>query len=636
MAVNLSPLAGAGWQFFDNDGVPLAGGRLYTYLAGTTTAATTYTSSSGADANPNPIILDSTGRVSNEVWITEGQSIKFILNDSVGNLIWSKDDIFGINDQTEPDANLSAFEANLANTTDIAKGDALVGFKQAGPNGYPAGVIARTVHAKLTEFVSVDDFGAVGNGTTDDTTAFQLAINFVQNSTNKQMVIKIPAKSYLIEGTLSVTGSVRFQGEGYLDFENTRPITQPGKGSWLIHDNLTEPLITFSGDLGKDSGLFDIAIFQTGHGVPATAWTPTPHNWVINNTNTQGTLYLVRVHFHNVYRGVNTINAYRPHYEDITGQFFYRAFSFDQMYDVGKFEGLHAWTYWSENTDVLQYQQANCVAITLLRVDGLFLDRIFTFAVETAIYVGNSASGTAKAIFINNLYADFTGRGLVVDATLNAEIQVANIWHLGQAWPGSPVAALSNSAAVDISSGSNHIVQIANLRSVLTNTYGVRVIGSNNRLWIDNPIIEQYDFSNSGKGAFYATSPNLIYLGTQAGIARYDATTPYLMTGAPGGLILGQTKQVTSDNNVNTPITATSDTGDLAVVTVEGETDAGLAVLAKNAGQVNIGAATNKLGFFEAGGVLQPTVTGSTGGNVALQNLCSALAQLGLIINTTT
>ena len=35
--VNFSPFAGAGAQFFDNNGVPLAGGLLYTYASGTTT-----------------------------------------------------------------------------------------------------------------------------------------------------------------------------------------------------------------------------------------------------------------------------------------------------------------------------------------------------------------------------------------------------------------------------------------------------------------------------------------------------------------------------------------------------------------------------------------------------------------------
>ena len=40
MTVYLSALAGAGAQFFTSGGVPLAGGKIYTYTAGSTTAAT--------------------------------------------------------------------------------------------------------------------------------------------------------------------------------------------------------------------------------------------------------------------------------------------------------------------------------------------------------------------------------------------------------------------------------------------------------------------------------------------------------------------------------------------------------------------------------------------------------------------
>ena len=79
--VNLSYLAGAGSQFFDDSGVPLSGGLIYTYTAGGTTPLITYTSISGLVANSNPIILDAAGRI-NEVWIPEGVSYKMIVKNA--------------------------------------------------------------------------------------------------------------------------------------------------------------------------------------------------------------------------------------------------------------------------------------------------------------------------------------------------------------------------------------------------------------------------------------------------------------------------------------------------------------------------------------------------------------------------
>jgi hypothetical protein len=95
MAVYLSPIGGAGWQFFDNSGNPLTGGKLYTYAAGTTTPQATYTTSAGNVAHTNPIILDAAGRVpSGEIWLTFA-SYKFILHTSADVLIASYDNIRG-------------------------------------------------------------------------------------------------------------------------------------------------------------------------------------------------------------------------------------------------------------------------------------------------------------------------------------------------------------------------------------------------------------------------------------------------------------------------------------------------------------------------------------------------------------
>jgi len=96
MAVFLSPVGGAAAQFFTNSGVPLTGGKLYSYAAGTTTPKATYTSSSGATAHTNPIILDSAGRVpGGEVWLIAA-AYKFVLNTSTDVLIATYDNITGI------------------------------------------------------------------------------------------------------------------------------------------------------------------------------------------------------------------------------------------------------------------------------------------------------------------------------------------------------------------------------------------------------------------------------------------------------------------------------------------------------------------------------------------------------------
>jgi len=96
MSVFLSPIGGAGWQFFNNDGTVLSGGKLNTYIAGTSTPKTTYTTSAGNIAHANPIVLDSAGRVpSGEIWLTSGP-YKFVLNTSANVLIATYDNISGI------------------------------------------------------------------------------------------------------------------------------------------------------------------------------------------------------------------------------------------------------------------------------------------------------------------------------------------------------------------------------------------------------------------------------------------------------------------------------------------------------------------------------------------------------------
>ena len=97
MSVNLSPV-GNGFQFLSSTtpNIPLAGGFIYTYQAGSSTPLNTYTDNTGNVANTNPIVLGTDGRPPNEIWLTSGYSYKFILTDASNNTIQTLDNLYGI------------------------------------------------------------------------------------------------------------------------------------------------------------------------------------------------------------------------------------------------------------------------------------------------------------------------------------------------------------------------------------------------------------------------------------------------------------------------------------------------------------------------------------------------------------
>jgi len=175
-------------QFFDANGNPLVGGKLYSYAAGTTTPLATYTDNTATTTNTNPVILNSRGEAG--VWLSSS-FYKLKLTDSNDVEIWTVDNIGGYATMAELQAAIAAFAAS--------GGSALVGFIQAG-----AGAVATTAQAKMRETISVKDFGAVGNDITDDTAAIQLAINYANTIGGD---VYFPPGIYKITSGLTINNS---------------------------------------------------------------------------------------------------------------------------------------------------------------------------------------------------------------------------------------------------------------------------------------------------------------------------------------------------------------------------------------------------------------------------------------------
>lgn len=80
-------------QFFASNGRPLIGGRIHTYVAGSSTRARTYKDAAKAQPNTNPIILD--GRGEAQIYLAEGVEYKFVVEDSKGALIYTQEPVYG-------------------------------------------------------------------------------------------------------------------------------------------------------------------------------------------------------------------------------------------------------------------------------------------------------------------------------------------------------------------------------------------------------------------------------------------------------------------------------------------------------------------------------------------------------------
>ena len=233
-------------QFFTAGGIPLVGGHLYTYAAGTVTPLATYTDASGTTQNPVDIVLDARGEAPNGVWLN-GASYKFVLAsaDAPAVAIWTVDNV----NAQEAINDLLAFEALLAGST----GSTLVGFTQTGPG------TTRTVQSKLSDSYSVADFGFLPSASAAaNTTAFANAWNISRQLT-------IPAGTYNVGAlpNFAILGA-RIQGIGRVVLNIT------GAGPGLVVDAGAPPSTTVVQDIVIDNltinctGAATIGVFIRG------------------------------------------------------------------------------------------------------------------------------------------------------------------------------------------------------------------------------------------------------------------------------------------------------------------------------------------------------------------------------------
>ena len=248
-------------QYFDNNGDPLSGGKLYTYASGTSTPKSTYTTAAASVANANPVILDSRG----EATIFWSGIYKVVLKDSNDVEIYSVD---GVSESSAalPEigsyAELRAYNGavvaqyvrGVANILDGGFGTFRVDSSDttSADNGGTILVdaLGRRWKREFAGDVNVKWFGAVANGITDDTVAIQSAI---YNARDLKRRTFIPGGRYLFS-QLVIPTSIEVYGSGIGGYGSTSPSYTFNMTLLIQKSGVNDDAIIF--DMPIDSGFY--------------------------------------------------------------------------------------------------------------------------------------------------------------------------------------------------------------------------------------------------------------------------------------------------------------------------------------------------------------------------------------------
>jgi hypothetical protein len=209
---SLSPLFN-GWQGFNAAGQPLNLGTITVTLAGTNTPTSTWTTGTGAITNSNPITLNN-GFPPDQIWLDDAVPVKFVVKDAAGATLSTDDNVSSINSQTVSDLAL------LANTSNVAYGDALIGVKRTEANAVGRTLHFWIQHSKLLVANYCDP-------TTDSaaTVAAKLALAISDAKANGKALQFDEGATYTTNATMAVLGAatkgLRLWGEGCTIYVNT-------------------------------------------------------------------------------------------------------------------------------------------------------------------------------------------------------------------------------------------------------------------------------------------------------------------------------------------------------------------------------------------------------------------------------
>ena len=272
--------------------------------------------------------------------------------------------------------------------------------------------------------INVRNYGARGDASTDDTAAFQHALDDAYKAGGG--TVYAPPGRYLFRETLTLPEGVTLRGSfscvpshnGIRDKGQPKPgddgtalFVDAGRGS---EDG--KPFLT----LNTNSSVCGLTIYYPEQ---KTDGEPVPYPWTIAMRGKNPAIFDVELL--NPYQGIDASQNERHNIRNITGQPLRRGIWVDAIYDIGRIENVHFNPWWNSHSKVYQWQTENGEAFIFGRADWEYVLNTFCYGYHVGYKFVETSTGGCNGNFLG-IGADDCNRAILVEQAAPYGLLIAN------------------------------------------------------------------------------------------------------------------------------------------------------------------------------------------------------------------
>jgi Pectate lyase superfamily protein len=276
----------------------------------------------------------------------------------------------------------------------------------------------------IHDSLNVRTFGAAGDATTDDTAAFQHALDAAYTSGGG--AVYVPPGRYLFKGTLTIPDGVSLRGSfgcvpshsGIRDHDQPKPGAD-GSALFVTVGHGSEdgkPFLT----LNTNSSVSGMTFYYPEQVLDES---PVPYPWTIAMRGKNPAAFDLELL--NPYQGIDASQNERHNIRNITGQPLRRGIWVDAIYDIGRIENVHFNPWWNSHSKVYRWQTVNGEAFIFGRADWEYVLNTFCFGYRVGYKFVETKTGACNGNFLG-IGADDCNRAMLVEQSAPYGILIAN------------------------------------------------------------------------------------------------------------------------------------------------------------------------------------------------------------------